>query len=129
MKYVISLAAFLMATGAQAQDISGVWQTNANDEGAFLHVTMEPCGDKVCGSISGAFNKELERAPDYEHQGKKMIWDMSSNGDGSWSGGKIWAPDDDKTYSSKMKFVDGDLKVSGCVAAILCRSYIWRKVQ
>jgi uncharacterized protein (DUF2147 family) len=74
------------------------------------------------------FAKDLQVIENYEHAGKPIIWDMAQDGDGTWSGGKIWAPDRDKTYNSKMELSGADLKVSGCVL-VICRGQTWRKVQ
>ena len=49
---------------------------------------------------------------------------MKIRGNGRYRGGKIWAPDRDKTYKSKM-LLDGDvLSVSGCVL-VICRDQTW----
>lgn len=128
MKHFLTLAALLTAGAVQAQDISGIWQTQRGDEGNFAHVKIEPCGNQVCGTIYATFDGNNQRT-ESAAVGERIIWDMTGDGAGSWSGGKIWAPDNDKTYSSKMSLQGADLKVSGCVAGILCRSQIWRKVQ
>ena len=60
--------------------------------------------------------------------GKRMIWDMAAKGDGSYSGGRIWAPDRDKVYKSKMQLDGNTLSVSGCVA-VICRSQTWTRVR
>lgn len=128
MKFKILAALIFAGNAAFAQDLTGIWQTEAGETGGFLHVSIAPCGDKVCGSINRAFDKDLQVISDYPHAGKPIIWDMSSSGDGSWSGGKIWAPDTDKTYKSKMEMVGDNLKVSGCVL-VICRSQVWRKAN
>lgn len=128
MKKLLATALISLSTTANAQDLSGVWQTEAGDTGGFLHVTIAPCADKICGTINRAFDANREAVANYEHAGKPIIWDMSSDGTGSWSGGKIWAPDRDKTYNSKMELSGNILKVSGCVL-VICRSQSWQKVQ
>jgi len=128
MKSLLLLAFVALSSAAGAQDLSGIWQTEPGDTGGFLHVTIAPCGDKVCGQINRAFDKDAQVVEGYEHAGKPIIWDMAQDGDGKWSSGKIWAPDRDKTYNSKMELSGADLKVSGCVL-VICRSQIWRKVQ
>lgn len=128
MKLLLSVALTLSAGLAHAQDISGIYQTERTDEGTFAHVRIAPCGAQVCGVISATFDASNERV-ESDTVGKQIIWDMAGDGAGKWSGGKIWAPDTDKTYSSKMSLQGSDLKVSGCVAGILCRSQVWRKVQ
>jgi uncharacterized protein (DUF2147 family) len=128
MKYLIT-ALTLIATPALAQDATGTWQTERGDTGGLLHVDIAACGDMLCGTIARAFDKDNAQIADYEHIGKQLIWDMSAKGDNAWGSGKIWAPDRDKTYSSKMELNGDRLKVSGCVAAVICRSQTWIKVQ
>ncbi len=128
MRPQLTIAFLAMAGAAGAQDISGIWQTEPGDTGGFLHVAVEPCGDQICGTINRAFNKDLSVIEDYVHAGKPIIWDMNADGAESWSGGKIWAPDRDKTYNSKMELKGDLLTVSGCVL-VICRSQTWRKVQ
>ena len=53
---------------------------------------------------------------------------MAADGGGKYSGGKIWAPDRDKTYRSKMELSGDRLKVSGCVGPI-CRGQTWARVN
>jgi len=128
MKAVLTTAFVALAGMAGAQDVSGIWQTEAAESGGFLHVSIAPCGDKVCGTINRAFDKDLQVVDGYEHAGKQMIWDMTPDGTGKWSKGKIWDPSADKTYKSKMELAGDTLNVSGCVL-VICRSQSWRKVQ
>ena len=128
MKPLLTSALVMIASSVHAQDLTGIWQTEPGDTGGFLHVSIAPCGDKICGKINRAFDKDLAVVEGYEHAGKPIIWDMSQDGDGKWANGKIWAPDRDKTYNSKMELAGDNLKVSGCVL-VICRSQTWRKVQ
>lgn len=128
MKAVLTTVFVALAGMAGAQDVSGIWQTEAGDTGGFLHVSIAPCGDKVCGTINRAFDQNSQVVDGYEHVGKPMIWDMAADGDGKWSKGKIWDPSADKTYKSKMELSGDTLNVSGCVL-VICKSQSWRKVQ
>lgn len=120
----------LSATLAQADAASGTWKTEPGDTGGYLHVTVGPCGDALCGSIDKAFNAQGGVSSDYEHVGKRMIWDMKAQGDGSYGGGKIWAPDKDKTYKSRMSLSGNKLTVKGCVAGgAICRGQTWMRVN
>ena len=61
--------------------------------------------------------------------GRQIVWDMAAEGAGAYSGGKIWSPDRDKTYSGKMQ-LDGDgLAVSGCVLGICRDGGTWTRVK
>ena len=54
---------------------------------------------------------------------------MKSKGNGKYGSGKIWTPDRDKTYASKLVLSGDQLRVSGCIL-ILCREGgIWQRVK
>ena len=108
------------------ESVIGVWQTESSEKG-YIHVSVDKCGEAVCGTILSQMNLEGEANPDYEHLGKQMVWDMKSNGELSWAKGKIWDPSKDKTYKSKMTLSGDVLKVSGCIAFI-CKSQSWTRV-
>lgn len=132
MKKLLWAAAVTLAfsSGASAQDAAGLWQTEPGDTGGFLHVAVAPCGAKICGTIQTAFGADRKPIANYEHQGKPIIWDMDGNAADGWSGGRIWAPDRDKTYRSKMELSGDRLIVSGCVAGgLICRSQNWVRVR
>ncbi|CUJ92450.1 hypothetical protein PH7735_01484 [Shimia thalassica] len=118
------------ANAALADPAAGVWKTAPGDTGGYLHVSIAPCGSAVCGTIKEAYDKDGNVSANYEHKGKKMLWDMSSEGGGAYGGGKIWAPDSDKTYKSKMSLSGSKLNVKGCVAGgMICRGQDWTRVN
>jgi len=132
MKHIILSAALGLglASAASADPVSGTWRTAPGDTGGYLHVAIAPCGSNVCGTIKAAFDQAGVQDAGYEHKGKKMLWDMTADGDGYYSGGKIWAPDSDKTYSSKMQLSGSKLEVKGCVAGgLICRGQDWKRVK
>ena len=81
----------------------------------------------TCGIISKAFSKD---GPDsaYENLGKLIIHDMKPHGKNSYTGGKIWDPDKDKTYKSKMTVKGDDLDVDGCISFV-CIGEDWKRVK
>lgn len=122
-------AAFiLLAAPAFAADpVLGTFKTQPGDTGRFAHVELFECDANICGVIRKAFDESgAEVASDTI--GKRMIWDMTADGAGAYSGGRIWAPDRDKVYKSKMQLSGDTLSVSGCVA-IICRSQTWTRVK
>lgn len=125
MKHLIIGAAALAmsATLAAADPAAGTWKTEAGETGGYLHVNIAPCGADICGTIAKVVNNDNQSIV-----GKNIIWNMKSNGGGSYSGGKIWAPDTDKTYNSKMSLSGNSLKVQGCVLGI-CRGQTWSRVN
>ena len=59
--------------------------------------------------------------------GLPLITGFKPNGAGKWNGGKIYNPQDGKTYNSKLELTPaGTLKVSGCVA-VICKAQIWTR--
>ena len=125
MTRVLMGAAFALglAGAAAADPVTGTWKTETGETGGFLHVKIAPCGDEICGVIDkvlGNGNTSIE--------GERIIWDMKPKGNGSYSGGRIWAPDVDKTYRSKMALSGNALKVAGCVGPI-CRSQTWTRLR
>ena len=124
---MIMAGAFMLAAGlAQAEPVLGIWQTQADDNGNFGHVEIAPCGAAICGTIVKAYNSSGAERPS-DNIGRQMIWDMKARGDGNYRGGKIWAPDRDKTYNSRMTLSGDQLEVNGCVLGI-CRGQVWRRV-
>ena len=126
------LAVTLLATSSLvfADGANGVWKTEANDAGGYLEVTVGPCESNAkltCGVISKAFSKD---GPDsaYENLGKLIIHDMKPHGENSYTGGKIWDPEKDKTYKSKMSVKGDDLDVDGCISFV-CIGEDWKRVK
>ena len=81
MKKLAVIAALLLSAGAAAADpIEGVWQTQP-DEGAFAYVTIAPCGNAFCGTISRTFKDKSEyRSPNL---GRQIVIDMAPAGGGN----------------------------------------------
>ncbi len=127
-RLIFVLAASLFAGPALAADpVLGLYKTQPGDNGNYGHVQIYECDAAICGVIRKAFNASGEEIPS-DNIGKRMIWDMQAEGDGAYGQGRIWAPDRDKTYRSKMELSGRALKVSGCVLGI-CRAQNWTKLQ
>ena len=91
---------------------------------------MGPCdadAEKTCGTITQAFTKDGPDS-DYPNLGKPIVWDMHSKDGIKFSGGKIWDPEHDKTYKSKMTLKGDDLDVEGCVS-IVCSGQDWKRFK
>jgi len=127
---LLAAAAALLAAPAFAADpVEGLWQTRPDDNGNFGHVRIYPCEAALCGVIVAAFDGAGAPVTS-PNVGKRMLWDMAPAGNNAYSGGKIWAPDRDKTYSSKMSLSGNALSVAGCVAGgLICRDQEWTRVE
>ncbi len=125
-----ALIAFVSAVAsapALADPVVGTWKTRADDRGNFGYVEILQCGDKICGKITRAFNSAGQPV-ESDTLGRQMIWDMQAKGEGLYDSGKIWAPDRDRTYNSRMVLEGDNLKVSGCVFGI-CRGQTWQRLK
>lgn len=130
---VLAVLASIFAVSAQAKDIFDVWQSEKNDKGAFIKVEMMPCASDatlICGKILDAINPTKASNDKPAWIGELIIENMKANGANAWDDGTIWAPDDDETYSSKLKLEGDVLEVSGCVlGGLICRGQDWTRVK
>ncbi|WP_420587468.1 DUF2147 domain-containing protein [Ruegeria sp.] len=124
MKRILTTAAVLGLSAMPAlADITGKWKSEANDEGLYIIVDIQPCGAGFCGSMTET------NAEDGAPVGTQIIKDMVSDGENEFSGGKIYAPDTERWYNGNLELKsNGQLKVAGCVlGGIICRSQNWTK--
>ncbi len=129
MKHVILAAAFVLGAGAALADpVEGIWKTKADDNGHFGHVVIAPCGPAYCGTLVKAFDQTGAEIAS-PNIGKQIVWDMRPKGAGAYGDGKIWSPDRDKTYKSKMTLTGNSLAVEGCVLGICRDGGTWARVE
>ena len=126
-RLTLAALALLISTPAFADPVLGTYKTQPGDDGNFGHVELYQCDAAICGVIRKAFDASGKQIPS-DNIGRRMIWNMQAQGGGRYGKGKIWAPDRDKTYSSKMELSGNSLKVSGCVIGI-CRAQNWTRVK
>jgi uncharacterized protein (DUF2147 family) len=127
IKILCFLFALVAAPLVHAEgEVLGKWNTEKSEEGAWLTVDIQPCGDKLCGTIVDA-----HEVKDASIVGTEMIKGMQQKTETAFAKGKIYAPDTKKWYKSKMKLKDTDtLKVSGCVlGGVICRSQTWTRAK
>ena len=135
---LLGLAISITVGGSAYANPQGMWLT----EGGKSHVKIEPCGEKLCGAIvwlkepnndDGSakldINNENDSLRDRPIVGLRMLTNFVEKGAGKWDSGKIYNPEDGKTYSSKIEIADPKtLKVSGCVF-IFCKTQTWTRVE
>lgn len=130
MKKVLTtaLALTMLAGQALADPIFGIWATTPDDNGNSGHVRVEACGDAICGTLIKSFDADGNEM-ESENVGKLIIWDMKPRGGGKYGGGKVWSPDRDKTYNSKLVLDGNSLKVSGCILIVCRDGGSWTRVE
>ena len=126
-------SAVFLAQPANA-DPRGVWITEGNES----RIEIQSCGDRLCGTIvwmqepnnddgSPKLDTENENASlrDRHILGIDLLSDFVDMGGGKWAEGKIYNPQDGRTYRSELQVIDAStLKVSGCVF-IFCQAQTW----
>ena len=129
----------IAATSAHSvgqEDILGVWNTEEKD----AKIEIYKCGEKYCGKIVWSKNPNYpadskegtpgtpvldDKNPDPKLKkvaliGLQILYDFTYSGNNEWTGGKIYNPDNGKTYSAKMRLVStNQLKVRGFVGISL----------
>lgn len=127
-KLVLAAAMILAGAAAFADPIEGTWKTKPDDNGNFGHVKVVPCGAAYCGTLVKSFDKAGKPLAS-DNIGKKIIWDMVAKGNGAYGDGKVWSPDRNKTYNSKLKLNGNSLSVSGCVLGICRDGGTWQRLN
>lgn len=149
MKRFIVLIGFLSAAssvfGADADGILGLWNTPEKDS----KIEIFKCGNKYCGRIAElkepnytADDKEgipgqpkLDRKhpnPDLRTRpllGLPLMQDFTYSGGNVWEGGKIYDPDNGKTYRCKMTLpAPNRLGVRGFIGfSLFGRTSVWSR--
>ncbi|MEQ8899807.1 MAG: DUF2147 domain-containing protein [Roseovarius sp.] len=124
---MMSAALSLMGGMAMAEPLLGTWQTAKDDNGNSGLIEVKPCGNALCGELVKSFDANGQEMAS-ENNGRNIISETVPVGDGQYEG-KLYAPDRDKTYSSKLELQGDRLKVSGCVMFICREGGTWKKVQ
>jgi uncharacterized protein (DUF2147 family) len=134
---VLLLAGIIHGQEPGADAILGNWLT---DEGKAI-VEMYRCANRYCGKIiwlkephtEDGTNKLDTKNPDPSKRNRTLIgldivWDFKYGGGGSWVDGRIYDPDNGKTYSCKMKLQTNQLKVRGYIGfSLIGRTTIWTR--
>jgi uncharacterized protein (DUF2147 family) len=127
MTRILGALAALLAGAAAADPLEGTWQTARDDNGNFGFVEIAPCGPALCGTLVRAFGPdEAEIAS--PNVGRPIIWDTVPQGDGSYRG-RVYSPDRDQEYASRLVLSGDSLAVSGCVLGICREGGTWARVQ
>ncbi|WP_112324008.1 DUF2147 domain-containing protein [Oceanibium sediminis] len=122
---LIVLLSLLLPGAAAAQDVSGLWRTEAAAPGDALRVRVGPCGydtGLICGVIEGAAGSDDALV------GKPVLTGMIAAGPGRWIGGQVWVRDEGRTYPARMVLSGDRLTVEGCVA-VFCKGQAWTRVK
>ena len=122
-----AVALVLCAGAAAADPLEGIWQTAKDDNGNFGFVQVQPCGAQLCGTLVRSFDSTNAEI-DSPNIGRQIISETVAKGDGTYAG-KVYSPDRDKTYTSKLVLSGDQLAVSGCVLGICRNGGTWVRIR
>lgn len=122
------------AASYQANDISGIWQTQS---GGYLQIYKAGGAyeGKVVGSKDGKSRVD-ENNPDKSRRGRRLLGvvvlrGLKSEGDGSYGGGSIYDPSNGKTYKAKATLKGPDtLDARGYIGfSLLGKTQTWHRIS
>ncbi|MEJ6477474.1 MAG: DUF2147 domain-containing protein [Octadecabacter sp.] len=118
-KIILGMVAVIgMAGAAFADPLEGTWRTVPDDNGNSGLIQVAPCGTALCGTLVRSFDANGDEMSS-PNVGRQIISETVARGGGEYRG-KVWSPDRDKTYSSRLQLSGDTLSVSGCVLGF-CR--------
>jgi uncharacterized protein (DUF2147 family) len=131
----VAAAAMVLASAAYAQtaeDAFGVWQNPENKS----HTQFYKCGEGLCAKIVKAADgqKTDDKNPDAAKRNRPIVGlvimeGAKKNGPKSWSG-TLYNRADGKSYSGTVTVKSkSELDLSGCVAAVFCKTTTFTRVQ
>lgn len=129
MKY-FTLAAIFAAgfvSAAAADPLEGRWRTAQDDNGHSGLIEIVPCGNALCGTLIRAYDAAGNQI-ESRNVGRQLIWDTTPRGGGEYRG-RVYSPDRDKEYASKLMLSGDRLSVSGCVLGICRNGGTWSRVR
>jgi uncharacterized protein (DUF2147 family) len=124
---IATLAALFVAGTAMAEPLLGRWQTAPDDNGNIGIIEVAPCAAALCGTLIAAFDSAGTQV-ESPNVGRQIIWDTMPSGEGEYAG-RIYAPDRDREYGSRLVLSGDRLAVSGCVLGICREGGTWVRVQ
>ncbi len=122
---LMALALVGLAGAAAADPLEGSWRTAPDDNGNSGLVQVAPCGDALCGTLVTAYGPDGSEIAS-PNIGRNIISETLAKGGGEYRG-KVFAPDNGKTYNSKLMLTGDQLSVSGCVLGFCREGGVWQK--
>lgn len=142
------LAAALIALGSpsaahaeEANPILGRWATSGF--GSIVEIEVcEEAGETYCGTIRWLWEdkgkdgraRRDEKNPDPALRdrplvGVELLRDLREEEPGVFTGGKVYNPDDGRTYSGSVRLEGEALILKGCALGLFCQSQTWRRPE
>lgn len=135
----MAMAAPAFAAESRAE-LSGRWAT----EGFGSIVQFWPCPTAprdMCGRMIWLWAPAPEGRPRLDRQnpdpmlrsrqlvGIEIVGGLRETAPGIWTGGRLYNPDDGRTYTGTVRLRGGLLELKGCALNVVCRNQTWRRPQ
>ncbi|MEL7129815.1 MAG: DUF2147 domain-containing protein [Pseudomonadota bacterium] len=133
---IVFLKPTAVADDLDATNVNGLWMSHTGGLVAF-----GPCGETVCGVLewdpvwdeTGSIpldDKNPEAALRARSiKGIPILFGFRETRRG-WRSGTFYSPWEGKSYPANVRRVDDEtLRVQGCIARILCRSFDWKRAD
>lgn len=127
-------ASTTLAASYQPDDITGVWRTKS---GGYVQVYKSDHGydGKIVGSTDGKARYDKQN-PDKSKRDRRLLGvvilnGLQSEGDGEYGDGKIYDPNNGKTYSANAKLTGHDtLDARGYIGfSLLGKTQTWHRID
>jgi uncharacterized protein (DUF2147 family) len=142
MDLILMLFIFFSAPPVHTSDgdqIIGSWYTQSGNS----RIQIYQCdGHQYCGRVEWLQKPERDghkktdaRNPDESLRsrpiiGLQIMHGFKYNGSGKWEDGKIYNPQNGKTYSARIKLKDGKLEMRGYLGiSMLGKTEVWTKAE
>lgn len=123
--FAMAALGLALSVGAAAADpLEGRWRTIADDNGNYGIIEVAPCGAALCGTLVEAYDGSGNAVSG--NVGRQIIWDTVAQGGGNYRG-KVYSPDRDATYNSRLSLSGDRLSVSGCRLGICREGGVWTR--
>lgn len=125
---ILALAALMAAAPAAAQSpLEGLWTSPKGN----VTVRIAPCGRLLCGEVVEASAKAKRRAASQgvgKLVGEPLLNNIAPVGPGKWKG-RVFVPRLKSHVAGNITMQGRDrMQVSGCFAAVLCKSAVYRRI-
>jgi uncharacterized protein (DUF2147 family) len=135
---LLALSLALVTAPACAEEYIGTWLTQQAD----AHIRVAKCGKALCGTVTwlkDAVDAKTGKPPvdDKNPDPAKrtqpivglVIMENAKKSGNKWSG-TLYNRENGKSYSGSITVKSKDaVDLSGCVAAVLCRTVTWTRIK
>ena len=129
MRALAIIFAFVAPSAVQAQPRAAIGGNWKNPIGSAI-ITVAPCGDVLCGKVAWASARGQREASTSTSNvvGTTVLTGFKQTGN-RWTG-RLFIPDDNVHVSAKLQLLgERQLKLTGCVIGIFCRSQVWARAD